>query len=165
MFWCFISAKGGPTVRRTSSLSAASLIAALLVGSLEAQPPETAVDVVGAFHDALAAGDSSRALALLHPQVLIYESGGVEASRDEYRSHHLGADMAFAGATTRQVTKQSTGKTGDLAWVLSESSTAGTFRDRDVNSRGTETMLLQRTPAGWLITHIHWSSRRVREGA
>ncbi len=44
-----------------------------------------------AFHEGLAARDSVTALSLLAEDVVIYESGGVEASREEYRSHHLPA--------------------------------------------------------------------------
>ena len=51
--------------------------------------------VVGAFHQALASGDKQRALDLLDPSVLIFESGGAELSRDEYASHHLGADIVL----------------------------------------------------------------------
>ncbi len=46
------------------------------------------------IHEALASGDSVTALELLAEDVVIYESGGVEASREEYRSHHLPPDMA-----------------------------------------------------------------------
>lgn len=125
-------------------------------------PDEGPEHVVRAFHVALSRGDSSAALALLAPDVVIYESGGVEASRDEYRSHHLAADIQFSAATTREVVTQRSGTDGDLAWVLSQSRTSGTFGDRRIDSRGTETMLLKRTADGWKIVHIHWSSRPVR---
>ncbi|UUZ52432.1 hypothetical protein LP419_23420 [Massilia sp. H-1] len=42
-----------------------------------------------AFHAAIHAGDKERALALMSPDIMIYESGYVERSRDEYASHHL----------------------------------------------------------------------------
>ena len=59
---------------------------------------------------ALASGDSVTALELLAEDVVIYESGGVEASREEYRSYHLPADMAFASSTEREVTVERSGK-------------------------------------------------------
>ncbi len=159
-----MSDKGKNTLMQRDFLIVTALIAAATLAiPLSAQG--SPADVVDAFHTALAAGDSSSALELLDPQVLIYESGSVEATREEYRSHHLGADMAYAGATTRHLTKQSAGQSGDIAWVLSESTTTGTYRDREVNSGGTETMMLRRVGDGWLITHIHWSSRRVRAGS
>ncbi len=118
-------------------------------------------NVVRAFHEALASGDSVTALELLAEDVLIYESGGVEASREEYRSHHLPADIAFASSTERELTVERSGKSGDVAWVLSRSTTTGTFREQEINSIGTETILLGLTADGWRIQHIHWSSRRV----
>ncbi|UUZ46830.1 hypothetical protein LP420_23980 [Massilia sp. B-10] len=53
--------------------------------ALAATPSET----VTAFHAAIHAGDKERALALMSPDIMIYESGYVGRSRDEYASHHL----------------------------------------------------------------------------
>ncbi len=33
----------------------------------------------------------------------------------------------------------------------------GTFRDREIDVHGTETIVLQGTQEGWQILHIHWS--------
>lgn len=135
------------------------LLAATVIAS-SAVAQGTPAATIAAFHEALARGDSTAALELLTLDVLIYESGGVEQSRAEYQSHHLAADMAFAGSTTRDVIAQNTNESGDIAWATATSTTVGTFRDREVNMRGTETMVLRRTPEGWRIVHIHWSSRQ-----
>jgi ketosteroid isomerase-like protein len=116
-------------------------------------------DVVLAFHAAIAAGDSGAALSLLDPEVFIYESGGVERSRAEFQSHHLGIDMAFAQSTDRTVVEQNTVQSGEYAWLTSVSEVQGEFRGREIDSRGTETVVLRRTDEGWRIVHIHWSSR------
>lgn len=113
--------------------------------------------VVDAFHAALAAGDSVAALDRLHPDVLIYESGHAETF-EEYRSGHLASDMAFAAAVRRERTGHSTDLWGDTALFTSESRTTGTWRGREIDARGVETMVLVRTPDGWRIRHIHWSS-------
>ncbi|MGH7569504.1 MAG: nuclear transport factor 2 family protein [Gemmatimonadales bacterium] len=137
------------------------LLAPLLPTHALAQAGDVSpVAVVHAFHQAVTAGDSVRALALLLPDLVVFEAGAVEASRDEYRASHLSADMAFAQATRREVLSERTGTAGDVAWVLTESRATGTFRGRPVDSRGVETMILRRTPEGWRIAHIHWSSRR-----
>jgi ketosteroid isomerase-like protein len=114
--------------------------------------------VVDRYHRALAAGDSAAALALLSPNAMILESGGVETLR-EYRSHHLPADIAFARAVkgTRspvQVTVQ-----GDVAWTNATSTTRGKYRGKTVNAAGAELMVLTRSVDGWTISAIHWSSR------
>ena len=122
------------------------------------------VEIVRAFYAALEAGDSAAALEMLAPDVMIFEGGGVEASRDEYASHHLRSDIAFVQSITREVTREMSGMEGEVAWVLGEASTRGTYRGRPIDSVVAETMILKRTPAGWRIVHIHWSSRRAGGG-
>jgi ketosteroid isomerase-like protein len=140
------------------------LTATALPGSrVEAQSADqTAVlAVVKGFHDALTRGDSATALGYLASDVRILESGGME-TRDEYRRGHLPGDIAFARAvpSTRQEPVLSI--SGDVAWVTSTSRTTGTYRDRQINSAGAELMVLSRTPEGWRIRAIHWSSRAIR---
>jgi ketosteroid isomerase-like protein len=114
---------------------------------------------VHAFHDALAAADSARALTLLHPDLRVFESGHAE-DLEEYRGGHLGADMEFAGSTERELLAEEVIRLDEeLALYLSEYRVAGSFRDREVDGHGTETMLLERGPEAWRIRHIHWSSR------
>ncbi|MFD2365668.1 YybH family protein [Pseudoduganella sp. GCM10020061] len=121
-----------------------------------------AKDTLAAFHAALAAGDRTRALEALAPQAVIYESGYVERSRDEYASHHLGGDMAFAKTATRKVLKQSEHLAGNTAIVWQETETTGTARGQAVHVLGTETAVLQKQGDAWTIVHIHWSSRKAK---
>ena len=111
------------------------------------------------FHAALSAGDSAAALALLADDVMILESGGVE-TRNEYRSHHLPGDIAFARAIKSERTLLQLRINGDVAWVSSSSTTRGTYRERAIDSLGAEIMVLTRSGDRWLISAIHWSSRR-----
>ena len=142
----------------------------LLVGSLLAAAPVAAQEatdsarhaevraVVHGFHAALAAGDSSAALERLHPEVVVFESGHAE-SLTQYRSGHLRSDIAFASAVRREVTGEAIALWGDAALYTSEAHTTGEWRGRAIDSHGAETMVLVRTPEGWRIRHIHWSSR------
>lgn len=114
---------------------------------------------VASFHQALAGADQEAVLRLLDPAVTIFESGGAELSRDEYASHHLGADMKFSAATTRRIVGQTEGEAHDAAWVLTRSETSGIFREKEIDILGTESVLLRRGEHGWRIVHIHWSSR------
>jgi len=116
--------------------------------------------VVRSFHEALASGNRERVLELLDPDVVIFEQGGAEMSRDEYASHHLGEDIEFSRSTSRKLVSQTSGDKGASAWVLSISETSGTFGGKDVASRTAETMLLKQKSGEWRIAHIHWSSRR-----
>lgn len=115
-------------------------------------------EVVEGFSGALQRGDSTAALEFLHPDVVIYEAGHAE-TLDQYRNGHLASDMAFADAVTQQTTSGQITVGHDIALYLSEYTSAGTFREREIDSHGTETMVLVRTVDGWRIRHIHWSSR------
>lgn len=125
-------------------------------GPANQDTPETTVD---AFHQALKVGDRDAALALLAPEVVIFESGGAEMSRTEYASHHLGGDMKFSAAVDTEVVDRQSGSDGKSAWVLTRSQTRGTYGDREINAKGTETMILVNIDGSWRIVHIHWSSR------
>lgn len=129
-----------------------------------AQQPEVSGDeaavraVVQGFKDALADGDSTAALGLLHPDVVIYEAGHAE-SLAEYRAGHLAADMEFAAAVETTMLEQGVIVRPDMALWVSESESKGEFRGRAIDSHGTETIVLLPTDAGWKILHVHWSSR------
>lgn len=118
--------------------------------------------VVEAFHKALQDGAREAALALLSPNVVIFESGGAELSREEYASHHLEADLSFSKTVDRKVTWTRDKNNGDLAWVLSRGTTTGNFRGKSIHSRFAESMVLVREDDGWRIAHVHWSSRPVK---
>ena len=131
--------------------------------SLQAGGDSAAVAAtVQRFHAALAAGDSAAALALLAPDAVILESGGIE-SRDEYRAHHLPADIGFARAVPSQRGATRVKVQGSVAWAVTSSTTQGTYRERAINSTGAELMVLTREPDGWRIRSIHWSSRTRRQ--
>lgn len=132
--------------------------------SLQSDPayPDTAGDVVNAFHSALKRGDATAALKLMAEDVVIFESGGVERNRAEYEAHHLKSDAAFSAATTRTPISQTIASDGTFSSVMSVESVKGTFRDRPVNTRSVETMVLRKTEGQWRIIHIHWSSANIQ---
>lgn len=151
---------------RPRTLSFALLLQAglLLPDHLAAQTAADSASVtVATFHMALAQGDSSAALALLAPDVVILESGGLE-TLGEYRSHHLPADIAFARAVPSSGADSRVAVAGGVAWVTTTSTTTGTFRDRPINSQNAELVVLSRESTGWRIRAIHWSSRNRRPG-
>jgi len=123
--------------------------------------PNDSAEVAAAverYHAALAAGDSAAAVSLLTADAVVLESGGIE-TREEYISHHLPADIAFARAVQSERGSVRVTVRGDVAWAVSSSSTRGEFRRRQIDSVGAELMVLVRTPEGWKISAIHWSSR------
>lgn len=149
--------------------------ALLLAGTAQAQPQarasataagpgtlapsaQPAARVVDAFHAALRRGDTKAALSHLAESALIYEAGGVERGRQEYASHHLAADAAFAQAVPGTTTRRAGHAAGDISWIATEGRTNGTYKGKPVDRVTTETMVLRRVAGAWKIVHIHWSS-------
>ena len=149
-----------PTIR--FALVVALLLAAPTV-PVHAQGADAAAvaSAVREFHAALEAGDAQAASRLLAPDATILESGDRE-SRKEYLEHHLQADIKFAQAVPTRYSKADVTVSGDVAWASSTSVTQGTYESKPVNLVGAELMILSKTPAGWVIRSIHWSSRKSR---
>lgn len=118
-------------------------------------------NAVRAYQQALGSADSAAALALLAPDAVVLESGGIE-TREEYRSHHLASDIEFARAVRSTDGPIRVTVRGDVAWAASTSTAQGQFRGRAVDSNGAELMVLTRTAGRWVINAIHWSSRSRR---
>jgi len=153
-----------------------TLLAAGLLLSGRALPAEPQLDVpvdardavaiVDHFFAALSAGDLDRAGAMLDPRVVILESGGAEHSAQEYLGGHAKGDAAFLGQAHQRLQRRTARIDGDLAWVASESELHTQREGKPAVTLSTETMVLQSTRAGWMIVHIHWSSRvRKTDGA
>lgn len=117
--------------------------------------------VVTRFHTALSAGDAQTAASLLAPDATVLESGGRE-SRSEYIGHHLPEDIKFIQAVPSKSSPLDITVQGDVAWASSTSITRGNFESKPVNLVGAELMVLTKSPSGWLIRAIHWSSRKAK---
>lgn len=119
------------------------------------------VTVVDRYHRALSDGDTATALSLLATEAIILERGDVE-TREEYRSHHLPADIAFARAVPSVRGPVRVTIRGGVAWAISTSKTQGAYRGRAIDSQGAELMVVTREQEGWKIRAVHWSSRERR---
>lgn len=125
----------------------------------QSEADEAVLRTAHELHEALSTGDSARVLELMADEVRVYEAGHAE-TRSEYRSGHLSADIEFVGDMEREILSEHVRTTGDdMALYLSEYRMTGAFRGEDVDSRGTETLVMEPGPDGWRIVHVHWSSR------
>lgn len=130
--------------------------------SADAPIPGTPTATITAFHAALTRGDTKAALSFLAEDVLVFESGHVEASRAEYEAHHLAADAEFSASVQRKLLDRRVVENGENAYVTTSEKVTGTFRQRPINSRSLETITLRRANGQWRITHIHWSSANLK---
>ena len=115
-------------------------------------------ELVDRYHRALSTGDTGTAMSLLGDDAVILESGESE-TREQYRTGHLGADIAFARAVPSEREPVRVVVSGDAAWASSASRAQGSYRGRRIDSQGAELMVLTRQRDGWRIRAIHWSSR------
>ena len=114
---------------------------------------------VESFHAALSSGNAEAATKLLAPDAVVLESGDKETRR-QYVGHHLLEDIKFAKAVPSTRGQPEVMISGDVAWTSSTSVTQGTYQSKALNLVGAELMVLTRTPSGWQIRAIHWSSRK-----
>lgn len=151
---------------RFFSLAHRSLVASLglltLLSSCQRPIPAAAARdaiaaTVNAFHTALENGEPAAAMALLAEDAQVLEMG-VRETREQYSGEHLTADMRFAKAVSSTRSAMVVRQEGPVAWTTQQSRTEGRFMSRDVNADGTELMVLAKTPDGWRIRAIHWSS-------
>lgn len=117
-----------------------------------------ALNVLQQFHQALHAGNADAALALLTDNAQIYESGHAE-TRAQYIDHHLQADIAFAKTTTGTSNNTVTDCSAELCVIHQQTHTTGSYKAKNIDSKGTETAILRLTAQGWRISHVHWSNQ------
>lgn len=137
----------------------AILVMAGLASAAETSSGEAASKVVAQFHAALKAGNADGASALLAATALVYESGYAE-TRDDYVSHHLAADIAFAKDTQRIVKNTRQQCDESVCVIMQSTETTGTFKGKSARGVGQETMVMRREGDTWKIQHVHWSSHK-----
>ncbi len=134
------------------------LLAAPWVAQADEAADKAAVEAaVVDFHRALAEGYREGIVNLIAPEAVVFETGYVEASRDQYVNGQLQADLMYAITVKREVVHRQTTVSGDMALSISQSRNKGEFQGESVNLTNTETMVLRRIDGDWKIVHIHWS--------
>jgi ketosteroid isomerase-like protein len=118
---------------------------------------EAIASTVATFHDALAKGDRTAALALLSPDVQILETGHRE-TREEYEKRHLDSDIEFAKAVPSTRGALVVRQEGNVAWTTVTGRSKGSLRGRNFDAENAELMVLMKTDDGWRIRAIHWSA-------
>lgn len=116
-----------------------------------------AAKVVLAFHQALKTGNKDLARVQLADDVTIYEGGRVERSADEYAHHHMLSDMKYLASMKSKTLEHQVTVLGNTAISASRSHTQGTYKGKERDYQGMETMVLEKQNGEWKIKHIHWS--------
>jgi ketosteroid isomerase-like protein len=116
------------------------------------------------YDAAFVAKDLTRLATFYHPDVTIYEGGGINNGWADYRDRHLGPELkAFENLEfAHSATKVTVLPGGESAYATSRYTIKAKMGERMLDSEGLETLLLVRTPEGWKIRHSHTSSRPRR---
>lgn len=120
------------------------------------------------YDAAFMAKDLDKLATFYHPDVTIYEGGGIDNGWAEYRDRHLGRELkAFEnlqfGHTNTKVTVLPGGQS---AYATSEYTIKAKMGDRVLDSGGLATFVLVKGSDGtWKIRHSHTSSRPRRPPA
>ncbi|TXI82546.1 MAG: hypothetical protein E6Q40_12270 [Cupriavidus sp.] len=120
--------------------------------------PQAPADFADAFHEALHARDQEKILSMLAPGLVVFETGYLEATREEYVKDSLSDDANFASATEYRPLSRGVIGSGDYMTVLTKASIKGTYANQTVDLLQSETMILRRTLTSWQIVHLHWSA-------
>jgi uncharacterized protein YcnI len=146
-----------------------------LSSSGNASAPDTQSDSVAAieawlrgYDAAFNAKDLERLATFYHPDVTIYEGGGINNGWIDYRDRHLGPELKsfenlqFGHSNTRVSMLPG----GQSAYATSEYFIKAKMGERQIDSGGLETLVLMKgSDGGWKIRHSHTSSRPARRPA
>ena len=116
------------------------------------------------YDAAFMAKDLEKLATFYHPDVTIYEGGGINNGWADYRDHHLGPELkAFENLQFghRDITV-SILPGGQSAYVRSEYFLKAKMETREIDSSGLATYVLIKGADGWKIRHSHTSSRPRR---
>lgn len=120
------------------------------------------------YDAAFNAKDLDKLATFYHPDVTIYEGGGVNDGWIDYRDRHLGPELkSFENLQFRHNnTKVTVFPDGQSAYATSEYFIKARMGERAIDSSGLETLVLLKGADGsWKIRHSHTSSRPRRPPA
>ena len=132
--------------------------------SLAAEDVAEIKQLLASYDEAFNAKSLDRLATHYHPDVTIFEGGGVNRGWTDYRDHHLGPEMAEFQKVSfahTNVVVTALGADRKSAYVTSEYSLKAHMKEREIDASGLETLiLLKREDGRWQIRHSHTSSRR-----
>jgi len=113
------------------------------------------------YDAAFVAKDLNKLATFYHPDVTIFEGGGVNRGWIDYRDNHLGPELKDVQNLQFSHTNVVVRMLGtDAAYVSAEYVIKGQMGERDVDAGGLATLVLVRDGGAWKIRHSHTSSRR-----
>jgi ketosteroid isomerase-like protein len=142
------------------------LVAALALMVLTSGPQNAAGGAIEqwlkAYDAAFNAKELDKLATFYHPDVTVFEGGGVNHGWADYRDRHLGPELkGFENLQfSHSAVKVNPLADGTAAYVTANYSLKAKMGERDIDSGGLATYVLIRgTDGTWKIRHSHTSSR------
>lgn len=148
-------------------LIAGAIVSVAAVATAQPNRDEPAIVAwLQAFDRAFVAKDLDALSAFYHPDVTIFEGGGVNTGWTDYRDHHIGPELKdFENLRFEHRNVHVHLLNVTTAYVTSEYALKTRVKDRDVDTGGLETLVLVKGDDGaWKIRHSHTSARRRPSG-
>ena len=141
------------------------LAIAVVARPAAAQPPSDDAGLVAwlqSYDRAFLSKDLQRLASFYHPDVTIFEGGGVNKGWVDYRDHHIGPEMkGFEDLRFEHLNVAlHVLEGGASAYVTSEYALKARVAGKDVDTGGLETLVMVRIGGAWKIRHSHTSARR-----
>jgi uncharacterized protein (TIGR02246 family) len=144
-------------------VSVAPLTSAVASQSPQTAPAQAVADFFARYDRAFVAKDLDRLAAMYHPDVTIFEGGGVNTGWADYRDNHIGPELkSFNDLKFSHSNIKVQMLSPDAAYVTSEYSIEVSGANGPTRSGGLETDVLLRQNGAWVIRHTHTSARRQR---
>jgi len=156
-------------MRRRIQVVQAAAVAAVLVmlgsvaGAQSPDAPDVKVitDLFVQYDRAFVAKDVDQLAAFYHPDVTVYEGGGINPGWADYRDRHLGPELKAFNNLKFEHIKVVVRLVGtDAAYVTAEYLLDATVDAKEIRSGGLATYVMIREGGRWKIRHSHTSSKR-----
>ncbi len=160
---------GAAGERRPASITKLTAGAAASAGQEPASSDAASIEAwLKGYEAAFNAKDLDKLGGFYHPEVTVYEGGGINDGWADYRDRHLGPELkAFENLQFghREI-KVSMLPGGQSAYVTSRYMLKAKMKDRDIDAEGLATyVLIKGADGNWKIRHSHTSSRPARRPA
>jgi len=131
----------------------------------QAGPEQEIAGFFQAYDAAFTAKDMDRLATMYHPDVTVYEGGGINPGWADYRDRHLGPELkSFEGLTFVHQNLKVLPLGSDAAYATADYSLTRTVDGKPVTTGGLATYVLIRQDGKWIIRHSHTSARRRPAG-
>ena len=142
------------------------IVSGVLQLAAYAQSGDAAVrDFLKSYDAAFNAKDLDKLGALYHPDVTVFEGGGIDRGWAAYRDKHLGPELKAFQNLQFGHSNVVVHMLGDgAAYVTADYSIKYTSGERSVDSGGIATHVLVRDQGQWKIRHSHTAARRRPAG-